>query len=38
MHAYDTDGYEIYLSVGNELQMTEVPAMCEERVIYEEQE
>ena len=38
MHAYDTDGYEIYLSVGNELQMTEIPAMCEERVIYEEQE
>ena len=31
MHAYDMDGYEIYLSVGSELQMTEIPSLCEER-------
>ena len=36
MHAYDTDGYEIYLSVGSELQMTEIPSLCEEREPYGE--
>lgn len=36
MHAYDHNGAELYLSVGNELQMTEIPSLCGEQIVEEE--